>query len=191
MVFAQHRLPESSWTALFAALRANLPEVAAQFPTLDANPELIRGDALPFGEPAPKAIAVYLRGDCRAPLLPSPFPSGEALGWVLMAHAQIESVIHVECTAIGEELSRSTERMSPEQRTAAMSEAIARVVLHEWVHIATQSAAHERQGIGKARFGVNDLLAPERDAERVRGPFVRGPLKDDAARVGASPGGGG
>jgi hypothetical protein len=64
----------------------------------------------------------------------------------------------VECTHIGEEIAGQTQWMNREERTAAMSEGIARVVLHEWVHVATQSAAHGSGGVTKARFGIDDLL---------------------------------
>ena len=31
--------------------------------------------------------------------------------------------------------------------------------MHEWIHIATQNAAHAEHGIAKAQFGVADLMA--------------------------------
>jgi len=170
VIYAQHPIAEDSWSALLAALRANLPSMAAQFPVVDPNPALMRGETLTHTAPVPDGIAVYLRGDCRAPNRATSFSTGEVLGWVLKVGTQIESVIHVECTQIGDELSHRTERMNRAQQTAAMSQAIARVILHEWVHIATQSAAHEKEGINKASFSVNDLILPAPDVERARVP---------------------
>src|SRR5580698_6650589 len=62
--FSQHRLPERAWAALFAALRASLPEASAEIPALDANAELIRGDTLAHGVLVPQSLNVYLHGDC-------------------------------------------------------------------------------------------------------------------------------
>lgn len=157
--FSQHRMTDRAWDALFAALRASLPDAAAEIPALDARAELVRGDALPHGAPQPRAVVVYLHGDCIPSPLRESFSAGARLGWVVKVGSMIQPVIHVECTAIGEELSMKTERMDRDERTAAMSQGLARVILHEWAHIATQSGAHGAKGVTKARFGVDDLLA--------------------------------
>jgi hypothetical protein len=166
---AQHRMTERAWAALFAAVRAGLPEAAAEVPALnanvDANVELIRGDTLAHGVLVPQSVTVFLRGDCNPSPVPEPFPGGAALGWVVREGPQIVPTIHVECTAIGQEISERTERLNWDGRTAAMSEAMARVILHEWAHIATQSSAHGAKGITKAQFGVNDLVQSGRQAE--------------------------
>jgi len=44
LLYSQHRLPEELWAALFTALRANLPEIAAKVPANEANPEFVRGE---------------------------------------------------------------------------------------------------------------------------------------------------
>jgi hypothetical protein len=162
--FSQHRLPESTWTALFAAMRANLPEAAAEVSALDANAQLIRGDGLDPETLVPQSVTVYLHGDCDLAPVPQSLPAGERLGWVVKVGPQIMPVIHVECTQIGQELSQEAVWMGRDKRTAAMSEAMARVILHEWAHIATQSSAHRAEGITKAQFGVDDLVPKECEA---------------------------
>jgi hypothetical protein len=158
LVSSQHRLPDALWTALFTALQANLPEAAAQVPVNEANPEFLRADDPAIGNLGGQVITVYLRGDCRPSVQKTPFPWGARLGWVDQLDGVIVPIIHVECTHIGEEIAGQTQWMNREERTAAMSEGIARVVLHEWVHVATQSAAHGSDGVTKARFGIDDLL---------------------------------
>jgi hypothetical protein len=158
LVYSQRRLSEEGWEALFTALRANLPEAAAKVPAGDADPQFLRGDDPANGD-VPKAITVYLIGDCRPSVELVPFPQGKALGWVSGVEGRIVPIIHVECKEIGEAIARRTQWMNRDERKAAMSEAMARVVLHEWVHIATQSGAHGAEGITRARFGVDDLLA--------------------------------
>jgi hypothetical protein len=158
VVYSQHRMSQEQWAALFTALRANLPEAVAELPTPDANPEFIRGDYYAGKNPGGDAITVYLHGDCLASVQQVPSPGRNRLGWVNQVGGRILPIIHVECTPIGEEISGRTHWMNHNQRITAMSDAIARVVLHEWVHVATQSAAHGADGITKAGFGVNDLL---------------------------------
>ncbi len=163
--FAQHRMPETLWRALFAAMRANLPELAEEIPAIDANPALVRGDTLAHGDTLPQGITVYLHGDCGHSLEPATFVVGVRLGWVLKVGERIEPVIHVECAQIAQEISWRTEWMTRDQREAAMAEALARVILHEWAHIALQSAVHGPKGITKAGFGVDDLLPGDRLAQ--------------------------
>jgi len=161
LVYSQHRLSPEEWAALFTALHTALPEAAAELPARDTNPEFIRGDYHPEENPDGGVVTVYLRGDCRASVQRVPISGPVRLGWVNQVDGRILPIIHVECTEIGEEISGRTHWMSRNERTAAMSEAIARVVLHEWVHVATQSAAHGANGLSKAQFGVNDLLCGE------------------------------
>lgn len=167
--FAQHRLPERAWDALFAALRASLPEASAEIPALradvDANVALIRGDSLAHGVLVPQSLTIYLHGDCDLSPLAESFPGGVPLGWVVKEGPRIEPVIHVECTPVGQVISQRTEWMSRDERTAAMSEALARVILHEWAHVATQSSAHGTHGITKAQFGVDDLMQSGHEAQ--------------------------
>jgi hypothetical protein len=168
LVYSEHRLPEESWAALFTALHANLPEAAVKVPANEVNPQFLRGDDPANGNLAGEVITVQLRGDCRPSVQHMPFPSGERLGWVSNVGGLIVPIIHVECTQIGEEISGRTQWMNHNERTAAMSEAIARVVLHEWVHVATQSTAHGSDGITKAMFSTNDLLCGDQTPNSAR-----------------------
>jgi hypothetical protein len=54
-----------------------------------------------------------------------------------------------------------------------MAEAMARVIMHEWIHIATQSARHGHRGVSKSIFSVRDLLVDDDD---VRALWYRGNL---------------
>jgi len=40
-----------------------------------------------------------------------------------------------------------------------MAEAMARVVVHEWIHVAAQTDRHGQEGITKASFDVGDLMS--------------------------------
>jgi hypothetical protein len=44
-----------------------------------------------------------------------------------------------------------------------MAQAIAHVLIHEWIHIATQRPSHDAQGLTKASISVNELIADPSD----------------------------
>ena len=103
-------------------------------------------------------IPVYLHGECRLLGEPGQEDVRGALGWVFRAHGHIEPFIHVDCTRLSGMLGHQALWMNSGARNAALAEAIAHVVLHEWMHIDTQSAAHTRDGISKDSFRVADLV---------------------------------
>ena len=164
VVFADHPLPKSEWPSLFAAIRSVLAEFAStKTHVVDINAELVQGDALVPGLRVDASLSVYLHGDCNAQLQPPRgYPAGATLGWVWQRQGTIEPFVHVDCTSIGQMLEPGIYWFSKEQRVHAMAGAIARVIVHEWIHIATQSAGHSAHGVTKAHFGIDDLL-PERD----------------------------
>jgi hypothetical protein len=168
VVFADHPLPKNEWPSLFAAIHSVLADVAAETQGVDINAELVEGDALVPGLRVDASLSVYLHGDCNSGFQPPRgYPAGETLGWVWQRQGTIEPFVHVDCTSIGQVLEPGIYWFSKEQRIHAMAGAIARVIVHEWIHIATQSAGHSGQGVTKAHFGIDDLL-PERDRSLAR-----------------------
>jgi hypothetical protein len=158
VVFADRPLQQEQWSALLAALRAALASNQAETGLLDQNAEFLRGDELVPGLTFESAITVFLHGDCTlAPLLHrSAF--GVPLGWVRRSAGRIEPFVHVDCSSIGNVLGPQAMWLSKDRRADVMAHAIARVILHEWIHIATQSTAHAEHGVEKASFGVADLM---------------------------------
>jgi hypothetical protein len=160
VIFADHRLKDEVWTSLFEALRREQPVAAAKDPALRGGLSLVRGDTMARGLQVEKPITVYLHGDCT--LLPAPrLMTAGALGWVFRSEGKISPFIHVDCSLIAQELGPLALGMSRERRCEAMGEAIARVIVHEWLHIATQSAKHSAQGVSKPAFSAADLLSEE------------------------------
>jgi hypothetical protein len=48
-----------------------------------------------------------------------------------------------------------------------MAHAIAHVLIHEWIHVATQSSSHSAHGITRASLSVRELIAsPQQDRLR-------------------------
>lgn len=165
IVFATQSMPEGEWTALFAELRRGAVHVAAEIPALRGALEILRGDKVEKGLQVDKPIAVYLHGDCT--LVPRPlYVQAGKLGWVLQFHGRIEPFIHVNCAGLEDMLGPMALAMTANRRNTVMAEAITRVILHEWIHIATQSAGHAAHGVAQPRFSVFDLLA---DDDELRG----------------------
>jgi hypothetical protein len=172
VVFAEKRMADSEWAALFDALQKGAESAHKEEPGLKGGLDLVRGDTIVHGLEVDRPISVYLHGDCT--LLPMPrYASLGALGWVRLVHGRIEPFIHVECAQIVQELGPLVLGMNRKRRDAVMGEAMARVIVHEWVHVATQNAGHAAHGVAKSSFGVADLLAE--DVEIRRDPrFPRG-----------------
>jgi len=126
--------------------------------------QILRGDKIVSGILVDKFIAVYLVGECKVTPTPQldpfhPVTISGALGWVNVTDGQIQPFIHVDCKRIGQMLGLHAMGLSVDQRQRQMANAIARVILHEWIHIATQNPHHAKHGIAKAEFSINDLLA--------------------------------
>ena len=84
-----------------------------------------------------------------------------ALGWVPVVRGRIQPFIHVDCDRIEEMLAPLALGMHQQRRETVMAEAIARVILHEWIHFAAQTTGHVERGVTKSQFLVSDLLADD------------------------------
>ena len=158
VVFTDHPMADDEWAAFSGALHQGFASLALETHSLPGGLDVIRGDTMVTGAEFDLAVSIYLHGDCRLHAQPGPYNVHGALGWVLRDHAQIESFIHVDCVRIAEVLGPHVLGMNHATRDAAMAEAISRVVLHEWLHIATQNSGHSRDGISKRSFGYDDLV---------------------------------
>jgi hypothetical protein len=142
---------------LFEALRRNAAEAAPESQLNAVTADLVRGDAIKPGLSVDTAIVVYLHGNCNLEPLLGRTAFAVPLGWVRRVDGRIQPFAHVDCTRIGQVLGPQARGINRDRRNAIMAEAISRVILHEWIHIATQSSTHAHSGIEKAQFGVADL----------------------------------
>ena len=140
------------------ALERSFANVALESHSPIGGFDIVRGDTLSPGAMFDAVIPVYLHGECRLLGEPGQEDVRGPLGWVYRAHGHIEPFIHVDCTRLSGMLGHQALWMNSGARNAALAEAIAHVVLHEWMHIDTQSAAHTRDGISKDSFRVADLV---------------------------------
>jgi hypothetical protein len=159
VIFADRKMEDRDWRAVFEGVRNGVADGAAGTQTLSGPTEIIRGDAIEPDLRVDAVVVVFLHGDCDLEPLPRRTAYGVPLGWVLRVNGRIEPFIHVDCTRIGQVLGPQALGLDRDRRNSLMGGAIARVVLHEWIHIATQSSSHAQRGISKAQFGVADLTA--------------------------------
>jgi hypothetical protein len=173
-IFSERPMSNEFWPILVTALREELASGAPETRVLpgqtvgagrssDTAVQILRGDRIAPGLIADNPITIYLHGDCVIPpprLFSFSQPSiAGALGWVRRYHGQIEHFIHVECNRLAQMLATQAYGLDHNQRNGLMAVAIARVILHEWIHIATQNPGHARDGLGKAAFRPRDMVA--------------------------------
>jgi hypothetical protein len=169
-IFSDRPMSNEFWPIIVSALREELASGAPETRFLpgqtagsDPAVQILRGDRIVPGLNLDNPITIYLHGDCVG-LPPRSFSLGQpsglgALGWVRLNHGHIEHFIHVECTRLAQTLATQTYGLDRDQRDRLMARAISRVILHEWIHIATQNPGHARDGLAKAVFGPQDLTA--------------------------------
>lgn len=158
VIFSDRPMAEPAWASLFAELRRLAVAAARDFPLLEPDPQLVRGIDLVPGQLMDNPIVVKLHGDCRPPSSVQAFPAGAALGWVLREEGRISPFIQVDCARVAQLVSPRMLWLKNGEKSNAMSGAIARVILHEWIHIAGQTDQHARKGISKPSFLGADLV---------------------------------
>jgi hypothetical protein len=160
IVYTHHSMHDSEWAALSAALHRGLTDSGRETSLLPRSVDLVPGEAVIPGIEVNQEIVVHLEGDCTLVPRPRTTPS-RPLGWVNRLHGRIEPFIHVDCNEIVQMLGPIALGMDQKRRDTVMGEAITRVILHEWIHIATQNSGHKENGVTKSAFDIRDLLADD------------------------------
>ena len=161
--YADKQVSDTLWQPLFSAIQDDL--IKEDYGLADGQPHLMLGSEVAPGQEFSSVIGVKLLGRCDVPqqayrpLKPGP------LGWVLRVHGQIQPYIYVDCTRMAQVLDPTTLGMSTEQRSRAMSQAISHVLVHEWIHIATQNTGHANHGISEAQLTADTLVAEPRTTQ--------------------------
>jgi hypothetical protein len=159
--YAQPKVSEDLWPLLFQVLRADLADGPGALPNgsvLDKHAAFVRGSDDLRGMVFSQIIFVKLLGRCDV-LPQTDHPSSKGpLGWVPLVSGTIQPFISIDCTRIAEVLRPASAGLSKHDRQYVMDQAIAHVLIHEWNHIATQSAHHTSRGISQAYLSVNDLI---------------------------------
>jgi hypothetical protein len=161
LVFYAQEMNADLWPRLFATSRADLANGEGDLPgglILDREPLLVRGDQDLRGLTFSRVITVKLLGRCDAFSQTSRPPEKGPLGWVLLVSGKVQPFVSIDCDRIAEVIRPATIGWTRQRRQDAMLQAITRVLIHEWSHIATQSSEHGSRGITQANLSVSDLI---------------------------------
>jgi hypothetical protein len=158
IVLADPHVTAYLWPVLVESLRHE-SALESRYAPIDSDPAIILADRTTPGPEFPNRIQIQLLGRCdlSAPSLAS---REGPLGWVLEYQGKIEPDIHVNCDRLTQYLRPVISFMPNERRQQALSGAISRIVLHEWIHIATQSAQHRGRGVMQSELSIQNLIAP-------------------------------
>ncbi len=168
IVLADRHVQSHLWPVLVSTLTRDAaaesrtwPESSPEAVLTPGNLRIILSAGNIPGPAYPSRIEVELLGRCDSlwDNNASPLPNGP-LGWVLGTPGHIAPIIYVDCAQISQLLWPSTRTMTDSLRLRATSEAISHVILHEWIHIVTQSPAHAERGIMQPYLTAPELIAP-------------------------------
>jgi hypothetical protein len=160
--YAQAQGNDELWPDLLTSLDADLAGGLGKLPNgfaLEQNPAFFRGNESPENLDFSKVIVVKLLGRCDV-LPQSDYSSAKGpLGWVREVSGTIQPFIFVDCERIAQVLRTVSAGSTRYQRRHEMAQAIAHVVIHEWIHIETQSPVHSKRGVSKQFLSPQELTA--------------------------------
>ena len=158
--YAQPPLKDELWPDLLQSLHADLAAGLGEAPNGFALPQdtaFFRANDLALGVVFSRVIIVKLLGHCDVLSQSDGASVDGPLGWVWQVSGKMQPFIFVDCERLGQMLRNRFAGPDPYERRHAMAQAIAHVVIHEWIHIATQSPAHGKRGITKQFLTAAEL----------------------------------
>ena len=163
---AQLQVNDELWPVLFQSLRVDLAAGSDESPkgvVLDRNPALTRHNDLVPETAFGFVLQVKLLGSCNlASAGYYPFPNGP-LGWVKMASGHLQPLISIDCVRLAQLLAPQACNLDKQGRRRAIAQAIAHVLIHEWIHITMPRPSHDVHGIMQSSISVKELVAAPRD----------------------------
>lgn len=159
VVLANRQTQKHLWPVLVSTLRRDAA-TASQSAPISGDPQIILGGGEVPGPEFPSRIEVQLLGACDDPWNANAPAKQGPLGWVLRDGGQIAPVIYVDCAQVNQLLSPQNRPMTQSHQLQVTSEVISHVILHEWIHIATQSPAHTSRGIMQPALSLQELTTP-------------------------------
>jgi hypothetical protein len=159
VILANRRTQQRLWPVLVSTLLREAAAASHSSP-VSANLEIIAAGGDVPGPAFPNRIEVELLGTCDDPWNADPPAHPGPLGYVLEDSGKIAPIIYVNCAQLNALMWPESRTMTENQRLHATSEAISHVILHEWIHIATQSSAHAPRGIMQSSLSVPELTTP-------------------------------
>lgn len=113
----------------------------------------------------PELAVVTFSGRCE--ILPSAvhIQSGQRLGWTHISDGEVLPFAEIDCDAIFAYLFEELSLKPPQERERILGRAVARVTVHELLHILTGSAAHSDHGVDHPTLTASQLLAGRMEFE--------------------------
>ncbi len=111
------------------------------------------------GEAWDRLIVLRFRGDCTL-LMAGALPRGGPLGATWITDGRILPFIDIDCGRVKATLARSGPWPQALIAPEVLARALSRVALHEMYHVLTERTGHDRDGLFKAEYSAEDLLAP-------------------------------
>jgi len=161
--YAEPQVSDSLWPLLFQTLLEDLATDAGELPegvVLDKQPAILRGSDDLRGISFQHIVSVKLLGRCELVPQAQRSPASGPLGWVLRVSGKVQPYIYIDCNRLTQVLQPAAARMSKQRCQSAMTQAISRVLIHEWVHIATQSSTHSSRGLTQPNLSIDNLIGP-------------------------------
>jgi hypothetical protein len=178
VILANRRTQQRLLPVLVSTLRREAAAASHSSP-VNANVEIVSaGNDVP-GPAFPSRIEVELLGTCDDPWNMDPPAHSGPLGYVFEDSGIIAPVIYVDCAQLNQLMSPLSRTMTENQRLHATSEAISHVIIHEWIHIATQSSAHAPRGIMQSQLSSRDLTTPIAETKTDQSKSQSQPQNDD------------
>jgi cytochrome c553 len=111
----------------------------------------------------PELAVVKFSGRCE--ILPSatPFQPGQRLGWTHISDGVILPFAEIDCDAIFAYLLQGLRLKPPQTRERILGRALARVTVHELLHILAGTIAHSDHGVDHPTLAASQLLAGRMD----------------------------
>lgn len=162
VILANRHTQPRLWPVLEADLRRDAAAIRPTAPVSAGVHIVLAGPGIP-GPSFPSRLEVEFLGRCDTAWNAGRPVHSDALGWVLEDSNKIAPVIYVDCAQINDLLGLHARIIPENLRLRIASEAISHVILHEWIHIATQSDAHSSHGIMEPSLTAKQLTAPITD----------------------------
>ena len=119
------------------------------------------------GETWDRLIMLRFQGDCTISMR-RPLPRGGALGVTWVTEGRILPFIDIDCGRVKATLAHEGLYQQALIPPAVLARALSHVALHEMYHVLSDRTEHDANGLFKAEYSAEDLLAPA--ALRARRP---------------------
>ncbi|MBV8904178.1 MAG: hypothetical protein JOZ22_11140 [Acidobacteriia bacterium] len=111
------------------------------------------------GRVSSQLAVIHFKGQCDAADMRPEWGYPGALGWTHVSDGQILPFIDISCEGLRLFVQRSLSGMPPASRDSLFGRALGRILAHELYHLLARTTQHADNGLAKAAYSAEDLLA--------------------------------